>query len=109
MADERGSPAVIEHLAWRVREALASSTPEDEQPAETAPAAEHEGLPEPLTDRELDVLRLIAAGRSNREIGDELFLAVSTVKWYAGQIFAKLDARNRTEAVARAREVGLIT
>jgi LuxR family transcriptional regulator, maltose regulon positive regulatory protein len=66
-------------------------------------------LPDPLTEREMDVLRLIAAGRSNLQIADELFLAVSTVKWYAGQIFGKLGAGNRTQAVARAREIHLLT
>ena len=65
-------------------------------------------LPEPLTERELAVLRLIAAGRSNREIAAELFLTVSTVKWYAGNLFGKLGTRSRTAAVARARELGLL-
>ncbi len=57
----------------------------------------------------MDVLRLIAAGRSNRQVADELFLTVSTVKWYAGQIFGKLGVGNRTLAVARAREIRLLT
>ncbi|MCG8348389.1 MAG: tetratricopeptide repeat protein [Chloroflexales bacterium] len=60
-------------------------------------------LTEPLNTRELEVLRLIAAGRSNQEIADQLILALGTVKWYVRQIFGKLTVRNRTEAVARAR------
>ena len=50
----------------------------------------------------------MAAGRSNREIGDELCLAMGTVKKHVYNIYGKLDARRRTEAVSRARELGLI-
>jgi LuxR family maltose regulon positive regulatory protein len=63
---------------------------------------------EPLTDRELEVLRLIAEGHSNAEIGQRLYLALSTVKGHNLRIFNKLQAENRTEAVARARELGLL-
>jgi LuxR family maltose regulon positive regulatory protein len=61
-----------------------------------------------LTGRELAILRLLAAGRSNREIADQLIIAVSTVKWYLRLIYDKLGAANRTEAVARARARGII-
>jgi LuxR family maltose regulon positive regulatory protein len=63
---------------------------------------------EPLSDRELEILRLIAEGHSNAEIGQRLYLAISTVKGHNLRIFNKLQAENRTEAVARARELGLI-
>ncbi len=65
-------------------------------------------LVEPLTERELEVLRLIAQGLSNREIGERLFLALSTVKGHARIIFDKLQVQRRTEAVARARDLGLL-
>jgi len=65
-------------------------------------------LIEPLTDRELEVLHLIAAGHSNAEIGQRLYLSVSTVKGHNLRIFNKLQVENRTEAVARARELGLL-
>lgn len=65
-------------------------------------------LVEPLTPREMQVLGLIAAGLSNRAIAEELVLAVGTVKWYTGQIYAKLGANSRTQAVARARELGIL-
>jgi len=65
-------------------------------------------LIEPLTERELQVLRLIAQGLSNREIGERLFLALSTVKGHNQIIFDKLQVQRRTEAVARARELGLL-
>jgi LuxR family maltose regulon positive regulatory protein len=67
-----------------------------------------DALVEPLTARELEVLRLIAQGLSNREIGERLFLAVSTVKGHARIIFDKLQVQRRTEAVARARDLGLL-
>ena len=64
-------------------------------------------LMEPLSIRELEVLRLISQGLSNREIGERLFLALDTVKGHNRRIFGKLQVQRRTEAVARARELGL--
>lgn len=61
-----------------------------------------------LTERELEILKLIAQGLSNREIGERLFLALSTVKGYNRIIFDKLQVQRRTEAVARARHLGLL-
>jgi LuxR family maltose regulon positive regulatory protein len=65
-------------------------------------------LVEPLSQRELEVLQLIAQGFSNREISERLFLALSTVKGHNQKIFDKLLVQSRTEAVARARELGLL-
>jgi LuxR family maltose regulon positive regulatory protein len=67
------------------------------------------GLVEPLTGRELEVLRLVAAGRSNRQIAAELYLALGTVKTHVHAIAGKLGAANRVESVARARALGLLT
>ncbi len=64
--------------------------------------------PGPLSDRELEVLRLIAAGRSNKEIAAALWLTLNTVKKHSSNIFSKLGAGSRTEAVAIAREQGLL-
>ena len=63
---------------------------------------------EPLSQRELEVLQLIAQGLSNREIAERLFLALSTVKGHNREIFGKLQVQRRTEAIARARELGLL-
>jgi LuxR family maltose regulon positive regulatory protein len=63
---------------------------------------------EPLSERELEVLRLIAKGLSNTEISQRLVLALSTVKGHNLRIFSKLQVQNRTEAVARARELSLL-
>ncbi len=65
-------------------------------------------LIEPLTERELEILQLIALGFSNREISERLFLALDTIKGHNGRIFAKLAVQRRTEAVAHARELGLL-
>ena len=65
-------------------------------------------LIEPLSQRELKILQLIAQGLSNREIGERLFLALDTIKGHNRKIFDKLQVQSRTEAVARARELGLL-
>jgi LuxR family maltose regulon positive regulatory protein len=65
-------------------------------------------LVEPLSERELDVLRRVAAGYSNKEIAQDLVVAVSTVKRHLSNIYGKLEVGNRTQAVGRARELGLL-
>jgi LuxR family transcriptional regulator, maltose regulon positive regulatory protein len=67
------------------------------------------GLVEPLTEREVEVLGLLAAGRSNQRIAEELVVTLDTVKKHVSRVLDKLGAANRTEAVARAREFGLIS
>ena len=61
-----------------------------------------------LSEREMDVLRQVAAGLSNREIAARLFITEGTAKWHVNKILSKLQVRRRTEAVARARELGLL-
>ena len=75
----------------------------DETKATTSP-----DLPEPLTQRELTILRLLATSMSNAEIADELCLSVNTVKTHLAAIYRKLPASRRREAVSRARELELI-
>jgi LuxR family maltose regulon positive regulatory protein len=65
-------------------------------------------LVSPLSEREREVLRLLAAGMSNREIAETLVLTVGTVKWYVNSIYGKLAVRSRTQAVAQARVLGLL-
>jgi DNA-binding CsgD family transcriptional regulator len=65
-------------------------------------------LLEPLTARELEILRLIARGLSNRAIAERLVVSVETVKWYNKRLYAKLDVSSRTQAVASARQFGLL-
>ena len=61
-----------------------------------------------VTARELEILGLIAAGLSNREIAEKLFVSENTVKTHSSRLFDKLDARRRTQVVRRAKEVGLL-
>ena len=65
-------------------------------------------LVEPLSEREIEVLQLIAIGLSNREIASRLFLSQNTVKVHSRNIYGKLDVHNRTQAVARARVLGIL-
>jgi DNA-binding NarL/FixJ family response regulator len=66
------------------------------------------GLPEPLSEREQEILRLLAHGLSNREIAERLSLAQGTVKNYVTTILQKMGTRDRTQAALRARELGLV-
>lgn len=67
-----------------------------------------DGLPEPLSERELEILKLISAGLSNREIGNKLGLSEGTVKNYVTNVLQKIGVRDRTQAALRGRELGLI-
>jgi len=61
-----------------------------------------------VSDREFEVLTLLAAGRSNKEIANQLNLSPNTVKTHVAKLFEKLEAKRRTEAISRARELGMI-
>lgn len=65
-------------------------------------------LLEPLSDREIEVLRLVMAGLSNREIADRLFISAGTAKTHIHHLYGKLGVRNRTEAAMKAKELGLV-
>ncbi|MFN2230215.1 MAG: response regulator transcription factor, partial [Anaerolineae bacterium] len=67
-----------------------------------------EALVEPLTEREVEVLRLLVAGLSNAEIAEELVIAVSTVKSHVNHIYGKLGVENRTQAVIKVQELDLL-
>ncbi len=67
-----------------------------------------ERLEDPLSERELEVLELLASGKTNSEVAGDLFVSVGTVKSHTGNIYRKLSARNRAEALTRARTLGLI-
>ena len=75
---------------------------------QTVPAVNQKALIEPLSPRELECLELLALGLSNKEIAQALFIAVGTVKNHLKNIYGKLSVHSRTQAVARARELGLL-
>ncbi len=76
--------------------------------AEAAAAKMQPDLTIFLSARELEVLSLIAQGKSNQEIAEQLYLVLNTVKRHTSNIYDKLDAKKRTEAIAKARRLGLI-
>ena len=61
-----------------------------------------------MSERELEVLQLIASGKTNRRIATELYVSVGTVKTHLNNLYRKLDAHSRTQALARARELNLL-
>jgi len=95
---------IMPHYTARLLAAFECGTKDERQTTEITPLS----LIEPLSPRELEVLQLIAQGLSNREIGERLFLALTTVKGHNRRIYGKLQVQRRTEAVARARELGLL-
>lgn len=78
------------------------------QRSSSATAATTNELIEPLSEREWEILRLIAAGHSNQEIAAKLFVAPSTIKWHVGNLYGKLNVRTRTQAIARAQQLNLL-
>jgi LuxR family maltose regulon positive regulatory protein len=79
------------------------------EPAESTTASRQpHDLIEPLSQRELEVLVAIADGLSNQEVAQRLYISERTVKWHASNIYAKLQVSNRTEAVSRARSLGIL-
>jgi LuxR family maltose regulon positive regulatory protein len=90
------SPAYVSYLLQQLPEAVQRTSPAQ------AP------LIEPLSERELEVLQLVAEGLTNQEIAERLFLSLATIKWHASNIYSKLGVSNRTEAVARGQMLGLL-
>jgi DNA-binding CsgD family transcriptional regulator len=96
-------------LAWNPVETLENLNPTTPAPTDTyKPAQANAGLAEPLSKRELEVLALIEAGLSNAEIAERMVVAHSTVKTHINNIYTKLGTQSRTQAVRRARELGLL-
>ncbi|MCB0164631.1 MAG: tetratricopeptide repeat protein [Anaerolineae bacterium] len=87
---------------------LQEQPPKEAQTTPVSAPSSAEALLEPLSERELEVLRLVAAGSSNSQIAKSLIIAQGTVKKHLSNIFGKLNAESRTQAVARGRELGLL-
>jgi LuxR family maltose regulon positive regulatory protein len=111
------SPAYLAKLLSYFNPAITAPTPELETP-ETQIAKHQPSIPgetkivnrksEIVNSRELEILRLVEAGLSNQEIARRLVVTVNTVKWHLYHLYEKLEVRNRGQAVARARELGLL-
>jgi LuxR family maltose regulon positive regulatory protein len=104
------SAAFIESLqeALRGEAQLQPGLPSEGERSEPLPVKKDEGPPVSLSAREMEVLRLIADGKSNQEIAAQLYLALNTVKRHAYNIYAKLEVTKRTQAVSKARKLGLL-
>jgi LuxR family maltose regulon positive regulatory protein len=99
--------ARVRHVAPGFVDVLLARGHVADRPGRTA--GDEPDLPfEPLSARELDVLRLVSAGLSNDEIGRELFVTSGTAKWHVHNVLAKLGCRNRVGLVARARSLRLV-
>jgi DNA-binding CsgD family transcriptional regulator len=106
MAWERGKTLELEAV-------IAGMLEEDEPPESQNPPYErtrdaNQALPDPLSERELEVLQLIAAGLSNSEIAERLFVGVSTVKTHINHIYGKLGVNSRTQALVQAQKLNLL-
>ncbi len=99
-ASDSASPRVLTYLGK-----LLAAFPRSASSAERM----HSLLPEPVSERELEILRLIAEGRSNQEIAETLVIAVSTVKSHINNLYGKLGTSRRTKAISIAREMGLLS
>jgi len=96
------------HLELRTEEGVMAYALSEPGRQASGRVVAQERLEEPLSERELEVLRILASGKTNAEAARELFVSVGTVKSHTGNIYRKLSARNRAEALNRARELGLI-
>ncbi len=112
--EETDIPATVSlHYLDRLLEAFGIKPGAGEESAKEEPAGETAArlaadLPTPLSDREVEVLKLIADGKSNATIADTLYISVSTVKTHINNLYSKLDVESRTQALARARELNLL-
>jgi LuxR family maltose regulon positive regulatory protein len=103
-AQQRGRLDSLSRVPARYLRKLLAALERD-APSASQPATEP---PEVLSERELEVLQLISAGKSNRRIASELFVSLGTVKTHINNLYRKLDSHSRTQAVARARELKLL-
>jgi ATP/maltotriose-dependent transcriptional regulator MalT len=100
----------VETLTARLQAELAALEAQREVGSPTSRVAQPSAQPliEPLTPRERELLRLLAAGLSYQEIAEQLTIAVGSVKSHSHNIYAKLGVRNRIQAISRAAELGLL-
>jgi LuxR family transcriptional regulator, maltose regulon positive regulatory protein len=110
---EASAHAIMPDYTGKLLAAFEAEKQKTEDKPDLSPALpeghrDSEPLIEPLSQRELKILQLIAQGLSNREIGERLFLSLDTIKGHNRRIYDKLQVQSRTEAIARARELGLL-
>ena len=108
LLSEAAARGIMPDYARRLLDAFEAEEQMSQERSHLPSAPPGQALTEPLSQRELEVLQLIAQGLSNREIGERLFVALDTVKGHNRRIYAKLLVNRRTEAVAKARSLGIL-
>jgi LuxR family transcriptional regulator, maltose regulon positive regulatory protein len=108
LLSEASARGIMPDYTGRLLAALEAEKEKSQDESYLPPASSAQPLTEPLSQRELEVLQLIAQGLSNREISERLFLALDTVKGHNRRIFGKLSVQRRTEAVEKARSLNLL-
>jgi LuxR family maltose regulon positive regulatory protein len=108
LLSEAAARGMMPDYTSRLLVAFEAESRKSESRSYLSPAPPGQSLTEPLSQRELEVLGLIALGLSNREIGERLYLALDTVKGHNRRIFGKLRVQRRIEAVAKARSLGIL-
>ncbi|HEY5730947.1 MAG TPA: LuxR C-terminal-related transcriptional regulator [Anaerolineales bacterium] len=103
--------AVLQNIAPNFASTLLAAFPKyilDAAPIDKEPAVNPQIMVEPLSEREIDVLRLIAEGCKYQEIAERLVVSINTVRHHTRNVYSKLDANNRTQAIGRAKELNLL-
>jgi LuxR family maltose regulon positive regulatory protein len=108
MLHEAATRGIASQYTRRLLSAFPAAAPEQTEKSRTQTPGPEGDLIEPLNERELDVLQLIAEGLTNPEIASRLYLALNTVKSHTRNIYGKLGVHNRTQAVTRARALGVL-
>jgi LuxR family maltose regulon positive regulatory protein len=109
LLSEAGAHGIMPDYIAKLLAAFKAEEQETEEESYLPSSRLAQSLTEPLSQRELEVLQLIAQGLSNREICVRLFLALDTVKGHNRRIFGKLSVRRRTEAVEKARSLNILS
>ena len=108
LLSEAAAHGIMPDYIGKLLAVFATDEPDERKSEETSDLSPAQPLIDPLSQRELEILQLLATGLSNREIGERLFLALDTVKGHNRRIFEKLQVQRRTEAIARAHALGLL-
>jgi LuxR family maltose regulon positive regulatory protein len=108
LLSEAAAHGIMPNYIGKLLAVFEAEEQKSEDESHLPPALPAQSLIEPLSQRELEVLQLIAQGLSNREIGERLFLALDTVKGHNRRIYGKLSVQRRTEAVEKARSLGIL-